>query len=179
MSKPSVNPLVNLPTERAARFRLYDIVTKCNPVHGCPVLRNKEQIKFRASADDIMYIGGFTRTTYVNMTQLTDVLTKLDGFFWVRFRKKDDTIRDMYAVKMHGRIAGNMSLRDLSLPNSETRQCIIGNIIDLVAHSTHYIHGRDPTARNARNVANKKVKGSPVKKMITTIAKKKRKVKGW
>jgi len=147
-SKGSASSVV--PTVKCARFRLYDIEAVDDRMHAVgPLLRNKEGLRFRAPRDDVLAVGAFSKVRYVNKMELTDVLRLLDGFFWIRFAKKDGSVRTMYAMRMRERIAGNPSLRDLELPNTETRQCVISNILNLVALDTHFIVGKPPKAPTA------------------------------
>lgn len=134
------DPLSGLPSTKAARFRLYDVVDRANTR-----LKNKEGVVFNAPADDVVYIGEIKDTVYVNKTELSKEIRDLEGFFWIRFYKKDGSVREMWANRLKERIAGNLSMQDMMLPNTQSRQCVIENIVDFVFRGTHYIYGRDPS----------------------------------
>ena len=128
----------DLPSEKAARFRLYDIISSDDSSDKIK-LKNHENISFTCDKSDIIRIGKFDTTiNLTTMESITNKVNEIDGFFWLRFRKVDGSIRSMYCMKMKDKISGNLNLRDLSCPNTEIRSCIMSNIIDFIWNNTHY-----------------------------------------
>ena len=142
---PKFDATSGLPQEKAARFRLYKIVDK-----KTNYIENAEGHAFPAPADDIMYVGGFSKTVYLNKAELSDQVRLLDGFFWIRFRKKNGQVREMWAQKMHSKILANITMRDLELPNTKQRQCLIDNVLDFITNDTHYIVGKAPNLKKKK-----------------------------
>lgn len=125
----------NPPVAKAARTRLYDIIKK-GTMHK---LKNKEGHVFDVNADDVVFIGEFTKTEQVTPTELTLLISRTRGFLFIRFIKADGSMRDMYAHVNGPMVGSKVYLRDLEQPAQTMRCCDVNRVVCVVAQDTMYV----------------------------------------
>lgn len=123
------------PVVKASRTRLYDVI-QTGTRHK---VKNKEGHVFEIDSDDVVFVGEFTETKSVTPTELTVMLTRLRGFFFIRFIKANGDMRDMYA-HVNGPMVGSiMHLRDLEQPTLAMRCCDVNRVVCVIAQNTMYV----------------------------------------
>lgn len=122
------------PEVKAARTRLYAVVNK-----ETKRVKNKEGYTFDADEEDLVYIGEYSKTEELTPTDLTLLIGRLRGFFFIRFVKANGDVRDMYAHVDGPMVGSVVPLRDLEKPASTQRSCHVDKVLCVIARDTMYV----------------------------------------
>lgn len=120
------------PVVKAARTRLYDVIQKGR-------VKNKEGHVFDIDSKDVVYIGEYSKTEDVTPTELTLLISRLRGFFFIRFIKQNGEMRDMYAHINGPMVGSTVYLRDLDNVSTTMRSCDVHRVVCVVANDTMYV----------------------------------------
>ena len=127
-----IQPVV--PTVLAARTRLYDIVDKDDLK-----VKNKEGLTFTIPRNDVVWIGEHKGQEFVTKSEMSNVVLNTRSFTFIRFKKMDGTMRDMYCSITN--IVGNdVFLKDLQKTQDESdRRCKLENVYQIISKNKMYI----------------------------------------